>query len=322
MMYDIFKIASLLFFIIIFGEYSKVIGGFLWAILALILRIPLIGKLYHFLLFGKVKFSILIKATTWAIGASGILMGIFFYFLLFEPTGYPIENWIIFISSIAVIVNFFYSTMYLDILDYGDIHAFGKKYVRKIMGDDAANMMEDEEVKTKLLYSNVIDTEVIRFLQYLVCIGVFYYSANQLGFFNIKPNASVNPDLWLCIRYAFAFVPIEKVNNVDVIFEGSTWDAVNIFLGMGVFLWTFIFFGAVVDSLSQYRNSDKDSNSNIEKKFDNLDNILGNVFNHFHGMLDNILTKIKEIEESQPVKRQPQRSKKAKNSDENKPNKE
>ncbi|MEZ4824982.1 MAG: hypothetical protein R3C61_01620 [Bacteroidia bacterium] len=299
MIYDIFKISLLILFIIIFGEYSKVIGGFLWAILALGLRIPLIGKLYRFILFDKIKFSVLIKAATWAIGASGILMGIFVYYLLFQPTGNQVENWIILISSVSVIVNFFHRTMYLDMLDYEDIHAFGQKYVRKVMGDEAASLMDDNEIKPKLIFSNLIDTEVIRFLRYLVCIGVFYFSANQLNFFDIKSGYSSNSDLLLCIKYAFAFVPIEKVSNIEVAFEGNFWDAVNVFLGIGVFLWTIVFFNVVLNEattiIQQHKN--KNSENTLEKKFDNLENVLGNIFIHFRGLLDNLEKKIDNMDE-------------------------
>jgi len=315
MVYDIFKLASLLFFLFIFGEYSKVIGGFLWAILALILRIPLIGKLYHFLIFGKVKFSVLIKAATWAIGASGILMGIFAYYLLFKPTGCQIENWIILISSIAVIVNFFHRTMYLDMLDYEDVHAFGQKYVRKIMGDEAAELMDDNEIKPKLIFSNLIDTEVVRFLRYLVCIGVFYFSANQLGFLNIKNGYSTNPDLLLCIKYAFAFVPIEKVSNIEVAFEGNFWDAINVFFGIGVFLWTIVFFNVVLNEVTtiiqQHKN--KNNENTLENKFNNLDNVLRNVFTHFHGMLENLEKKVDDLKQKPKAKNVSNSSKRKKN---------
>ena len=123
--------------------------------------------------------------------------------------------------------------MYLEILDYADVHSVGKHYVRKYIGNEAADFMDDESIKKMLLSSNLIDTEVIRFLRYLVCIGVFYFSASQLGLFNLKNGISLSPDLLTCIKYAFAFVLIEKVDSVDVLFEGNVWDGVNIFLGIG-----------------------------------------------------------------------------------------
>ncbi len=298
MIYEIVRAGSLFFLIYFFGLYSNEIGGRLWVYVTKLLHIPYFGKLYHFLFFEKVKISVLLKLVAWTVSSSGILIGLMVYYSIFGITNSLFENYTILIAAGIGITNFLYSTWYLEILDYNKVFSLSKDVVRRDLGSDMADIMEEDTgIQLKLRFANFIDTEIPRFLRYLVSVGVLYYSAYKLGFLTLKQGVELPPSLFQCIKYSLSFIPIEKVDQNAIAFEGDVWDTINIFFGLIVMMWALVFFNVALSPVSNDIENLKKSGTeeDTKSKYAELENNLGNAFSHFHNLIENISKEVKEI---------------------------
>ncbi len=304
-MYEIFKIIILLILLLFFSEFSKVIGGILWFIITAFLRIPYFGKVYHFLFFDRVKILVIFKFVTWIVNASGILLGLVIYYSIFGQSSNFFENLAILLCASGVIVNFLYRVWYLEIIDVKEVFSYGSSFAQKFLGKELANIMEsDTEMKTKLMFGSFVDTMIPQFLRILISIGVFYFAAYQLGLFDLKNNLTSQPNLYECIKYAFSFLPIEKVGNSEVAFEGVFWESINVLFGIIIFLWIIVFFNVALSQVSstiEQIGQSKNEKNNLDKKLEELDNVLGNVFSHFQNLLESVQAKVQNLADKQII---------------------
>lgn len=306
MFYEIFKVIALLVLLIFFSEFSKVIGGLLWVVMTAFLRIPYLGKVYHFLFFDKVKISALFKFATWIVNSSGILLGLVLYYSIFGQSKDFMENLAILLCASGVIANFLYRIWYLDMIDVKEVFHLGSDVVRQYWGKEAADMMNnDPEIKTKLLFASFVDTFIPQFLRILITIGVFYFAAFQVGLLQLKSGVAVPPDLYECLKYAFSFLPIEKIDGSEAVFTGVFWECINVFFGILIFLWIVAFFNVALSRIST--TLQQISDPEIEKKNPQETRIesnalLSNTFSHVKTLLEELKGKMERIGEQRVTK--------------------
>lgn len=263
MYFYVFKLSALLALLIFFARYASVLGGVMWTLFALILRIPFIGRVYRFLFWGQVKMLILLKLATWVTSAAGLLLGLIVYHAIFGVSSTDYEFWILLIVASGVLVNFLYDVWYLEFLDIRDVYDFtmNNEYVERYLGkENVESIKADDELKTKLMFGSFIDTMIPHFLRIMSTIGVFYYASYHLGLFETGESSTV-PTLYDCIKYAYTYLPIEKVDTGEVVFTGVFWDVTNVVFGILIFLWIVVFFNVAFGKLTSQTEENRQRTS-------------------------------------------------------------
>jgi hypothetical protein len=264
MYFYVFKLLMLFALLIFFARYASVLGGVMWTLFALILRIPFIGRIYRFLFWGQVKMLILLKLVTWVANAAGLLLGLIIYHAIFGKSSTDYEFWILLIVASGVLVNFLYDVWYLEFLDIRDIYNFtmNNEYVEKYLGkENIESIKADEELRAKLMFGSFIDTMIPHFLRIMSTIGAFYYASYHLGLFETSGN-STTPTLYECIKYAYTYLPIEKVDTGEIAFTGVFWDVTNVVFGILIFLWIVVFFNVAFGKLTSQTEENRQRTSN------------------------------------------------------------
>lgn len=258
-MQEIINLISLLALLVFFNSYSQAIGGAIWFSINVLIFIPYIGRVFRFLLY-KTRIFIVLKLLTYIIGALGILIGLWLYYLIFGwPSGYYAFLIILFCSLFAII-QFLY-TIYTHNFSnfFEEVLNMSSGAMKKVSGVDIEAMMESEpEIKWQLTFNNFIDIHIPLAFNALVNIGTTYYALCQLNIFSLKKNLIAYPTIFDCIKYAIALTPVVKVDNSEIPFEGLIWDATNSFFGLIVFIWSVVFLTVALDELSGQRDSGKD----------------------------------------------------------------
>jgi hypothetical protein len=104
MLYPIFKLAILAIMILASGYASQMVGGFLYMLVSLTIRIPVIGGYMQQLLDGNVKVMIAVKLVSWGISIGGIYWGIWLYGLIWGNQFSYSEHWVILVVAGITII--------------------------------------------------------------------------------------------------------------------------------------------------------------------------------------------------------------------------
>jgi hypothetical protein len=80
-MYELFfnlilKTVVLILLLYYSSKFAAALGGFVYMTFTQTLRIPYLGKVFNFVINGKVKLGILLKMIGWVISSSGLLLGV------------------------------------------------------------------------------------------------------------------------------------------------------------------------------------------------------------------------------------------------------
>lgn len=241
-MIEFLKLLLLFALLIVFSAGANIIGGLLSLGIALMIRIPYLGKIFNFLFNDAIKLTSAFKFFGFVISSSGLLLGLYVYYLIFGmPNGYY-QSWVLLVCSSAVIINFFHGVMNLETMNFRDMISMASHYSEKIYGGDIVRAVySDNGIKRQLIYSAIVSMYLPQLFRMLSSIGLFYYAMSQLKFITLKANITMLPSLYDCLKYSFSLLPIVKLDNSEYPFIGFTWDVFSIFFGVVILVWTVFF---------------------------------------------------------------------------------
>lgn len=257
MVFAILKALSLLLLIIVTHRYSHVLGGAFFAFFTAILpRTPILGKLFEKLIHGPIKIGVIIKFASWMLSASGMLLGIYIYALIFGMPDNTLEFWILLLSSLGSIINILYDFVLFQMITFKEHFAYSKNSIKKIVGEEVYEiLLSDPKVQKSLSRSLFVDLYLPMFFKMLASMGVFYFSMGHLGFFELNPIVLTQPDLWECIKLSITFASFLDAENYNY-FTGETWLISRIISYLLVFIYA-AFFVAFAQSMFSDENEIK-----------------------------------------------------------------
>ncbi len=225
----------LFFFSILIGHAALLpIGGVLHALITLPMMVPVVGRLYEFLINGPIKLRLIIKLLSWFVSASGALLGyLFAVFLIGEPK-YVAEFFAILIAASIAVLNGTNYVFTFEVVPPADEMFSGLKKIPmlgKYMDDF------DEDMLDKIARTNFIDMFLSQFLRLMAECGIIFFALAKLGFVQLVSNATPMT-IWECLKVAFS---MQNIGSSGDLFVGAEWQVIKSAYQLTLIIWFTMF---------------------------------------------------------------------------------
>ena len=237
---------------------SHLLGGLLMYLVSMLTDIPVLGRVFNFLLYKKAKLITIIRLMTWGVAASGMLLGLLIFTSIWGEPDQKIE--LIIITSASIL---FLTQIVHEILGFTQPTADSMIHILDKYGPDRVqkglkSALEVDRSRLMLLRMTFVDQSLVRFFNMLVNIGVMYYGFGQLGVF--QSNSADLPSLWESLYISFTINDLLGQSNSP--FYGNAWNIIHAVSTFLVFYWVVVFIAMTASS------PEKDSENYLSSQSD------------------------------------------------------
>lgn len=236
--------ALLYFFVLtVLAWGSAPLGGFLFSLFTLTVRLPRVGGLSRFVLAGPLKVAGLLKIAAWTISATGLIYG---YYLCEAIVGAPATptQWIaIALPALVLFSNRVYAVVHLDFVDFRSILKGLRGYLRNFL-KEGVDQLDDDDLLT-LVRRNFVDMNLIPLLQFLSASAVVLLAADHLGLAGRPLGTSTLSD---CLKATFSFSGLTSGEGAPI-FSGPVWIVLRFVCGVVLLVWGAVFLAFAMDAL-------------------------------------------------------------------------
>lgn len=232
------------FFLIVFafGSLGAPLGGFIYMLSGLSLRIPYLGRLSQFLLNGSVKTVGLVKVVSWCLSSAGLLYGYFLGKYFLGPPRSTIDYVAIAVPALVGVINTSYSILYFEMIDIEGYFSASVRFMPKHMRELLIEADDDDLIG--IARRNFADMNFILLLKFLAASGLLIFSLAHLEVFG--PAARELP-LLTSLQYSLS--PIGLGSSPTEELHGVTWSFLRFLIGLVLLVWLAVFIAFSMDSL-------------------------------------------------------------------------
>jgi hypothetical protein len=239
--------STALLLLLLAGKYvSPPLGGVFVGVTSLTKTIPIVGRLFAWLLFEPLRFHVVAKLIGWLLSSIGPLLGLAIHFFIWGELNHPSEFWILVFVAIATISDivygfFTFETVYIDRL-MNEIGSWtighGKTLREMFLGATPSQ-------RRRIARTNFVDMHLTDFFTLLVSLGIVYYCIGELRLVTVKGEPF---SLGQALLFSFSLNDLIDVGLTQAMpYEGIIWFAIHIFASFIIFFWL-VFFITITSS--------------------------------------------------------------------------
>jgi hypothetical protein len=218
------------------GSISVTLGAMFFALCSLPVNIPLLGHAFRFALTGPIKLTFILKLGSWAISASGPLLGFLAFSLLFHVPNTPSELWIVIAVSAIITLNRMHYIVLVQTVDFHSIQEAGKAISSRIYGNELSFVARNIGAKKRLLRALFVDLYLPQLFMLVVCYGLVLFGVANL---NYIPHGSGGFSIENSLLQAYSILNLGNTGASAL--SGTLFNALETIWSIIVFLYIALF---------------------------------------------------------------------------------
>lgn len=260
--WEIFVLTGLLY---ISNKFTRPLGASLHFLMSMILRIPLIGRLFSYIWQHPFYLNAIAKPLAWVISSSGILAGILIHNFFWGELNNSVEYWVVLLFAIFRLLEAINGLItldaeyyYVDQLLKSKLMPSMPKYLLRQIGS------QKEDFFIRLARSTFVDQAVVEFFNIIITIGVLYYSLSLLNLIEIQLG-KLQPSIWEAILISFSLPGI--TDGIDIPFTGTVWQIIRPISTFITFFWLAMFITLTSSTLDDAAKQAKEFAKELHQKW-------------------------------------------------------
>jgi len=222
---------ALLVLLAVFGAWGIALGGIAYALISNAQRLPVVGAVFRLMLGGPAPLIFPVKLLCWAVSASGLLIGLGIFTLIFGAPAGRVEYWIILGVSVAVILKNLERSSFFTLYQPVDIRS-AARLLR--LGKEHIDFFDRNRPRLALL--QYIDMNVATFLSLFVAYALILHAIGPLGLLPAnQPLPGIGESLWASLSL------LSIVGGRPAPYSGTAWEVVNGIAAFVVWLYVILF---------------------------------------------------------------------------------
>lgn len=256
MVENIFHAISLVVILLTFSWLAPPLGGLIYALFAVSIKIPYIGSFLNILLNRKVKLIVFPKLFGWLISSSSLLLSYLIYSLIFGGVSKVFEFQLLALFSIIHIINITQHLISFNLDTYSEYVIPASKMYKQFFDDDDLDYhLADFNNHMALSRSLFLDLYLPQLFRLVFAFAIIYYSLGNLGYIELTLEQN-SVSLWESIKAAFTIIPL--VDSDTLVYKGSVWNTLDGIAKFLMFLWSIFF---IASAQSMFSDEEKIKNS-------------------------------------------------------------
>lgn len=260
--WEILVLTGLLY---ISNKFTRPLGAYLHLLMTMMLRLPLIGRLFSYIWQHPFYLNAIAKPLAWIISSSGILAGILIHNFFWGQLNNSIEYWVVLLFAIFRLLEAINGLITLD-AEYYYVDQLLKstqmpsmpKYLLRQIGS------QKEEFFVRLTRATFVDQAVVEFFNIIITIGVSYYSLSLLNLIEIQ-SGKLQPNIWEAILISFSLPGI--TDGIDIPFTGIVWQIIRPISTFITFFWLAMFITLTSSTLDDAAKRAKEIAKELQQKW-------------------------------------------------------
>lgn len=260
--WEILVLTGLLY---ISNKFMRPLGAFLHSLLSMILRVPLIGRLFSYIWQHPFYLNAIAKPIAWVISSSGILTGILIHDFFWGSLNNPLEYWVVLLFAIFRLLEAINSLITLD-AEFYYIDQLLKSTLMPSMPKSLLRQMgyQKEDFFIRLARTTFVDQAIVEFFNIIITIGISYYSLSLLKLIELQAG-KLQPSIWESLLISFSLPGI--TDGIDIPFTGIAWQIIRPISTFITFFWLAMFITLTSSTLDDAAKRSKEIANELNQKW-------------------------------------------------------